>query len=508
MKRAATILFVFSLALSAIAQSQSDSSSPPPIPDNPDSLFGPSTGTSSTGGTGSSSSTGDNSASQATTQSPDSMFQGGMVQSLPSSAAEKNTNPAQSLLTNQGIHFGGSLESTYTAYGYWKTQYPDLSNIWQGFTDQLVPDLKGTLYFDARPDPNFRVFGKLYATYPFQNTTDITYLDSTQTAQNLHIAIPNINLFELYSDFNYKNTVYFRVGKQVVNWGVGYFFSPADVISLAPIDPQNPTIEREGPVALKTNIPFAEVDNLYLYLIANQAFASRGTFRVNDVAVAPKAEFVIGGYEIGVGGYYQRNQRPKAMLTATGSIGKIGVFGEAVLSKGADKTLVRAVSAGSQSYETYTDTTSPYFSGTVGFNYTQPDWHVTLYGQYYYNGQGYADSNLVNQAYNLYAAQQLGIPHTGPDLVPQDLQQPGRNYGAAVANWSNINDSNVTLSVFWEGNFSDGSGVVSPSVSYAPFDHMTLTAATHVSYGADNTEFVRTGRMSVSIGASLGAGNF
>jgi hypothetical protein len=320
--------------------------------------------------------------------------------------------------------------------------------------------------------------------------------------------VPNIDLFELYSDFDYKNQVYFRVGKQVINWGVGYFFSPADVISLAPIDPQNPTVEREGPVALKANVPFAGVDNFYLYLIANQLFASAGTFHVNDVAVAPKAEFVVGGYEIGLGGYYQRNQRPKAMVTATGSIGKIGVFGEAVLSQGADKTLVRAVSSGVQSYESYTDTTNPYFSGTVGFSYMQPDWHFSVYGQYYYNGQGYSDTNLVNQAYSLYASQLIGIPHSGPALVPQDLIQPGRNYGAGVASWSNIDNSNFTLSAFWEGNFTDGSGVVSPSVSYQPFDYVTLTAATHVTYGADNTEFVRTGRMSVSLAASLGAGSF
>ena len=436
-----------------------------------------------------------------------------MVQDVSPGKAKDTGSAAVALLTNQGIQLGGSIESTYTAYGIWGNAYPDLGDLSKNFTNQLYPVLQATLFFDARPDQHFRVFGKAIASYPFQisglsGTTSPASLTTNPLGITATPSVaPNIDIFELYSDFDYKNKVYFRVGKQVVNWGVGYFFSPADVISLTPVDPQNPTIEREGPVALKMNAPFAGVDNLYLYLIANQAFATNGSFQINDVAVAPKAEFVVGDYEIGVGGYYQRNQRPKAMMTATGSIGKIGVFGEAVVSQGADGTLVRKSGTSLLGYETYTDTTTPYFSGTAGFSYVQADWHLSLYGQYYYNGQGYADPSLEKEAYTLYAMQILtpaGSPApVSPALSLQDLQQPGRHYGAAVASWSNIRDSNVSLSLFWEGNLSDGSGIVSPSVSYQPFDYASFTAATHVAYGGDGTPFMQAGHMPVSFELSL-----
>ncbi len=510
MKRAYTVLLLLLLAAGAYSQDQSTGSNPPPIPTNPDSLFG-SPSTSSVEGSGGSTGSASNGGGDQTgpsTQSPSSMFQGGMVEDVTKSKAESSATAATSLLKSQGIQFGGSIESTYTAYGFWLGAYPDLSNLASGYTDQMVPVLQGTMFFDARPDQHFRVFGKAKASYPFQVSggTSSTGVTSALGVPPTQTVTPNINIFELYSDFDYKNKLYFRVGKQVVNWGVGYFFSPADIISVTPIDPQNPTIEREGPVAFKVNMPFAEVDNLYLYLVANQSFATGSAFHLNDVAVAPKAEFVVGDYEFGLGGYYQRNQRPKAMVTATGSIGKIGVFGEAVVSRGADGTLVRQ--GGAMGYETYTDTTTPYFQGTVGFNYMQSDWHLSLYGQYYYNGQGYADPTLEKEAYILYAGQVAGTLPVSPQLSLQDLQLPARNYGAAVASWSNIKDSNVTLSLFWEGNFTDGSGIVSPSVSYKLFDHASLTAATHIAYGGQSTQFMQTGHMSVSLQASLGTGDF
>ena len=35
---------------------------------------------------------------------------------------------------------------------------------------------------------------------------------------------------ELFSDFQFRDTLFFRAGKQTINWGVGYFFSPADLL--------------------------------------------------------------------------------------------------------------------------------------------------------------------------------------------------------------------------------------------------------------------------------------
>jgi len=337
MKRAwvgITVLsFVALLGAPLFAQSQGDTSGgAPAIPENPDSLFGPAAtegGGQSPAAEGNTPSAAGGNASQqtapspqasgstssgagsSTPESPDQLFQGGMVQSAQQTQAPTGSGAAEGFLKSTATEWGGYLYSEYTGTVSWGADNVNLGNVWENEQDYLVPDLEGDLYFDSRPFDYFRVFGKLKMTYPFQDTETLDYLappaakPSTETA---NITIPNLSIFELYSDFSYKDAIYFRTGKQVVNWGVGYFFSPADVISITPIDPQNPTLEREGPVALKANMPFANVDNLYLYVIANQAFAEDNVFHVDDLALAPKVEFVVGDYEIGLGGYYQRSR--------------------------------------------------------------------------------------------------------------------------------------------------------------------------------------------------------
>ena len=342
MKFIALILTSVFLAMTAAAGAQSV------VPDNPDSLFD---------------------------QSP------GDQPAEPVAGPAAPAAPAPSLA--RGVEVGGYLYSDYTGFLKWTRAYPDPADLTAGASALFVPDLEADLYFDARPFDTVRVFTKLKAVYPF-------------TA---------ISVFEAYADVNFNDRIYLRAGQQVVNWGVGYFFSPADIISITPIDPLQPDRERQGPLALRLNAPFAEVDNLYLFIIANQALISGGNYRLEDLAVAPKAEVVLGAWEIGVGAYYQKDQGPKAMVTATGSVfGQIGLFGEGVFSRGMDRVIVQESSGAPGTVTTFTDTTTPAFSGTIGARYLQADWHISAVVQYYFNGQGYRDAageNTANAAYAL-----------------------------------------------------------------------------------------------------------
>ena len=63
----------------------------------------------------------------------------------------------------------------------------------------------------------------------------------------------------------------------------------------------------------------------------------------------------------------------------------------------------------------------------------------------------------------------------------------------------------MDLGLFSEANLSDGSGVVSPSVSFTPFRSFTATFAPYVSFGPDTTEFVtQFGRLSLSLKLTIG----
>ncbi len=483
MKYPVFILFSALLAWPLASQAQAASSDAPDssvIPDDPDSLFQP--GTPETG----------------------------------QSAPEPAVTPAGAssrLLQAKGVEVGGTLFSDYTAFLTWADSYPDLSHPTEGVSNQFVPNLEADLFFDARPFETLRIFTKLKALYPFSSETSVpgtraAPLSPLSTGQGT--AVPNISVFEVYADLAYKDRLYLRAGQQVVNWGVGYFFSPADLFSVTPIDPMRPALEREGPLALRINAPFADVDNFYLYVVADQDLAADGTFHLDDLGIAPKVEFLLGSAEVGLGAFYQKSRRPKAMATVTGSVfGTIGFFGEGVLSCGKDRILADAVPGAPGVFLTSRDRTTPTFSGTIGARYLQPDWHVSITAQYYYNGQGYADAAQEQAAIAAYILQLQGMPPIGPQLAAADVLQTGMHYIAGLVSWNDILGSKVDLSLFYEGNLSDGSGVASPSIAFTPFRHFTLAFAPYFSYGPDNTELVSLfGRLSLSLKLTLGESPF
>ncbi|HUI71995.1 MAG TPA: hypothetical protein VL354_15860, partial [Spirochaetia bacterium] len=219
----------------------------------------------------------------------------------------------------------------------------------------------------------------------------------------------------------------------------------------------------------------------------------------------------LGDHEIGIGGYYQKDRRPKAMMTATGSIlGKLGVFGEGVLSYGSDRTLVQPAPGG---WQAFTDTTTPFFSGTVGVSYGESSQHISVIAQYYYNGQGYPGLAQERGAVGLYTSQQAslaaGTQPTGPILSTPDLLSPGQHYLAGSVAWTDIRASNVDLGIFYEGNLSDGSGVVSPFAAYTPIQYCTITISPFIGYGEAGSEFVsKFGYFALSLKVTVGEGAF
>ncbi|HPU65674.1 MAG TPA: hypothetical protein PLW89_07585, partial [Limnochordia bacterium] len=121
--------------------------------------------------------------------------------------------PEEALLVQDRLDLGGSYNFSLRA-----------SRTFRGDAepeDRFRASLDSQLYLDARPDPNFRAFGKVGLGYDASGGEDAF----------------KSKLLELFADFNYDNKVFFRAGKQNVKWGVGYFFSPADIINIGRIDP-------------------------------------------------------------------------------------------------------------------------------------------------------------------------------------------------------------------------------------------------------------------------------
>lgn len=415
----------------------------------------------------------------------DSLFEGDLVEEAPEAQpageapGEAAAAPASdtSFLVSPKLEWGGSFESRFTGSWTWNGYAGSWDDLVAPSAAALDSRVAADLFFDARPASDFRVFGKFKAAYAYDSTAGEFRFDA--------------RIFELFSDFSWKDRVFFRVGKHTIHWGVGYFFSPADVLNLVSIDPEDPTAEREGPVSLKTHFPFGQ-NNAYLYLIANDILDP------SEIGVAPKVELVIGGYELGIGGLYQKGLAPKAMVTLTGPLWDLDLFGEAVVQYGSDRTYVRAGAP----YEIYRIEDSVLFSGSAGATYMKPDWNLLVCCQYFYNGQGY-------EAYDASLAALAAMAIGAGDLSPADLLYTGRHYLAASVSWSKIFDSDFGLSLLYLANLADGSGMIQPSAYWSLHEHATLSAGARLPYGATGDEYTPMGpQPGFWLEATLGAGKF
>ncbi len=403
----------------------------------------------------------------------------------PSGGTSSKKDFTKDLLTSKtGVTIGGTYTSEITA-GLVQT---DLTNPSKDTLDDTYSvDLGSTVFFDARPDDTIRVLGKVDITYPFTYKADdpsTPFVDESRTFSDV------FHVTELFSDFNIDNKIFFRAGKSTINWGVGYYFSPADLLNLSKIDPENPDDELEGPVSVKMNVPVG-LDNYYIYIVSPDGITS-----ASELAVAPKAEFVIGDSEIGIGGYYQKDQAPAVMSTLTSSIGDISLLGEAVVTYGSNKTFVN------RDFSTVTYDDTFFFKGTAGIIYSWSDdlsnFSFSFSGQYLYNGEGYSkdDQDFIsaNRTTVLLPMVMAGT------LSLSDIQDTGRHYGAATLSWNELLQSDFTLSVFWLGNLSDGSGIMKPSLTYTRFDNIKVSLSFPYNYGESGDEYTPSGD---SLGVSL-----
>ncbi|HWR11778.1 MAG TPA: hypothetical protein VN445_08145 [Rectinemataceae bacterium] len=434
----------------------------------------------------------------------DSLF-GEEVVEIASDAPTATGDPVTAALKSDKVRIGGSFYGTLAPTATW-------TSLWDGGSDLLDPDrkdlsssLKSTLFFDARPKEDFRVYGSVKTSWPF----------STATTDS--IEVPNISIFELFADFSMNDKLFFRFGKSTVKWGVGYFWSPADVINLEQINLLDAEAQREGPVNFRVHIPVPGTqNNFYMYTILDE-----NSVAFETTALAAKAEFLLGNYELGLGAYYRYDTAERAMLTLTGPIGNLDVFGEAMVSRGSGKTFVTDI----QTTSPYTIATSStadnrenlYFSASAGFLYNDSNNNMTAIGQYYYNGEGYSTATkdaLVAKA-KLAIASAVATPDPAAAAalsasLASLIYGSGQHYAALSFSKGELFTEDFSASIIAVANLSDWSGIVKPTFSYAVHDNLSLALSPTFFFGPADGEyaFLAGGdAVTLSLGATV-SGSF
>lgn len=384
--------------------------------------------------------------------SDEALFGGG--ESLVAEAGETTANAAESLLVSESVKIGGTFTMSIEGEG--------------DPAGPFVPatELGADIFADARPSDDFRVFVKGALTYPFQDESEA-------------------KITEAFADLVPLSGVFVRAGKQTANWGVGYYFSPANLLNLDRIDPEDPEAELTGPLAIKAQAPVG-TSNYYGYLLVREK--SDG----ESLALAPKLEKVFGSTEFSLGGLYEQDKPWATMAAATGKLGDADVFGEFVLRGNEDKVFIVEDSGSPSGISTETREREIFPQATVGFSWSWDDdlnrLGIILRSQYYYNGLGYEDPTALREHRDAVRA----LFASGA-VAFEDLAERGRHYGAGSLAFTDILDSEVGLAFFWFGNLADESGKTSAAISWDRLDHLRLSAAYTYSYGAEGSEYAASG---------------
>lgn len=386
-------------------------------------------------------------------------------------------NGAASLLVSEAVKIGGSF-----TFSIESESDPEAWGKDDGASFEPSTELGVDVFADARPSEDFRVFVKGVLDYPFQGESDLS-------------------IKEAFADLIPLAGVYVRAGKQTANWGVGYFFSPANLLNLERVDPEDPEAELAGPLAVKAQVPVG-TSNYYGYLLVRETEAGE------SFAFAPKLERVFGSTELSLGGIYEEDAPWAAMASATGKLGDFDLFLEGVLRGNEEKLFLVENSESPAGVSTETRSRELFPQATVGFSWTWDDdmkrLGIILRGQYYYNGLGYEDTTAIREHRDAVRAL------LASDAIAfEDLAERGQHYGAASLAFTDILDSEVGVSLFWFGNLADESGRTTATLSWDRLDHLKLSAAYTYAYGSEGSEYAAAGpASSVTLKLTVTEGTF
>lgn len=297
---------------------------------------------------------------------------------------------------------------------------------------------------------------------------------------------------ESFLDANIGRKAWFRAGKQVLQWGPGWFFNPTDLINVERKTLVRRLGAREGVFGAKAHVPFGTAANLYAFLDAGKAS------RPDSLAGAVKAEVLAGRSEMAV--------------MAWGGGGRDPVYGADVTTRwlGLDLAAEAALHSRFRSFRPVTDAGLPRFEvsrkrwqpraslgagrafGAGGI----PD-RFTVNAEYYYNHPG-------SEAGTMPFADLLG-PAAAAGITPQaalaaaaayGAYEPNsfsRHYAAVFAIWNRFIRSDLTLSCNAIANVDQGSAFAAGSLGYRDLNDFGITFTVSGSAGPEGTEYVLAG---------------
>lgn len=402
------------------------------------------------------------------------------VEDAPEAGLEKPAD--DSLLKTEGVRWSGSFESELRASWIVKKEPLGIKSL------QFPVILDGDLFFEARPKEDLRILGKLHlgmskvlVPNPFSGaSSSLTQL--------------TFRPYEFFGDLVWKDKLFIRMGKQIMRWGPGYFWSPTDVLNASSVVSWSPEDSREGNLGLKIQIPFGSDSAFTLYGIYP------AVTKPEEIGVSPKLDLGLGPVLLGIGGFYQQGKAPRLMaaLKITTPIG-LDIFSEAALGKGSDRRQIRLVSSPASvvapgvSLESYQDDEKASFRGSLGLSFSK-EWQnvfaLRTIVQYYAQSDGYPRLLTFSRGGTTSSYSLPFVLGQAEKVSPKSVFFGyGRHYLGALLNFSKIGGKDISLGMTALLNLSDPSALLLPKLTFTLFKYLDLGIGSVFAFGAEGGEY-------------------
>ena len=339
----------------------------------------------------------------------------------------------------------------------------------------LATWITGDADLDIRLPGGCKAFAAVEATYRPMATESASGNDS-----NIAFSLP-----ELFVDANVRNRVYFRTGKQVLQWGRCYFWNPTDLINIE----QKPFIAkiglRQGTYGVKLHAPLGTKYNLYGFLGTAQAT------RPDQVSGALKFELLAGATEMAVSAWGKRHNDAVYGFDLSSRLAGVDISGELGLHR---RYRLRTISfaTGDTGVEYRPWTPRACLGLSRSFQVGQIKDRLTAVLEGYYNQVG-STGRTIDLPHDPAFLSSLPAGVSVADLlVARGYYQPNdysRWYAAWFGSLAQFIVPDLTLTINAIANLDQGCAILTTGVSYATLNDFSLGLSVNSYLGPDNTEY-------------------
>lgn len=255
----------------------------------------------------------------------------------------------------------------------------------------------------------------------------------------------SLTVGDFFADYNWKDLVFFRIGKHTVNWGASRNYPVANLPARLPAGSGG-----GDSYAFKAEVPLGRGGLQLLALTRPGFFDKWSLLRPDDIGWGVKYNLALPGFDLNWGGYYQAAMRLRTALTLETTLpGGTELYSEGLLSL---------------NQESLSD---PVFAVNAGFYDDYFDGKLAVNGEYLFNGESYT---YVEPEENDFVEE---------TVVPE-------LYGHNLALNLTVKPVQGSLRLFARSlfNINQLSGHLTPGFTISPWPHIRIYAALPMALGA------------------------